>query len=232
MTKIANYPKILITVMAITVIVMGAYRLIPWEQSRETVAVMGRPGDQSGEIADIQAALIHRGYTISEINGLLNLETAGAIRQFQEDNGLDVSGCANAETLYRLGLAVSLKDLCLYEDRRFLAATLDAVCPDASYLTKVALADLILKRQKEEGYPDSLPGVVFGEFQFRDALLYDYGSEPSADAWQAVRDASNGMSPCPEARYYYQKGNEDAFLSRLKIVFKNGSYCFAAPPAA
>ncbi len=226
-----NYLKILLSVTVMTAFVMGIYRLIPSEERSGTQSVMGLPGDRSEEISAIQLRLSEYGYRIEEINGILDLTTAEAIKQFQEDHGLAVSGNANAETMYRLGLEVQLDALCLYEERRFLASTLDAVCSDASYLTKVALAALLLKRQDDVGFPDELTAVVFGEPQFRETLLYDYAAEPSADAWRAVRDAVNGMSPCPEALYFYRKGHDDAFLSSLTIVFKNGTYCFAAPPA-
>jgi peptidoglycan hydrolase-like protein with peptidoglycan-binding domain len=215
----------------VTGIIMGFYGILPSSKGDTDLPVMGLPGDRSEEIAAIQGRLLSYGYDVGEINGILDLSTSEAIRRFQEDHGLDVSGSANAETLYRLGLPIALDELCVYEERRFLASALDAVCADATYLTKVALAGLIFKRQAEIGFPDELTAVVFGEPQFRETLLYDFGSEPSAASWQAVRDAANGMSPCPDALYFYRKGHDDAFLARLKIVFKNGIYYFAAPPA-
>jgi len=226
-----KYLQILLSVGVVTAIIMGFYGIMPSHKGETDMPVMGLPGDRSDEIASIQCRLVSYGYDVGEINGVLNLTTAEAIRRFQEDHGLDVSGSANAETLYRLGLPIALDDLCIYEERRFLASTLDAVCADATYLTKVALAGLIYNRKSEIGFPDELTGIVFGEPQFREALLYDYDSEPSAASWQAVRDAANGMSPCPDALYFYRKGRDDDFLSRLKIVFKNGTYYFTAPPA-
>lgn len=227
-----KYLQILLSVGVVTGVIMGFYGILPSPQRETDVPVMGLPGDRSDEIAAIQGRLASYGYHFGEINGILDLPTAEAIRRFQEDHGLDISGIANAETLYRLGLPIALDDLCIYEERRFLASTLDAVCADATYLTKVALAGLIFNRKSEIGFPDELTAIVFGEPQFREALLYDFGSEPSAASWQAVRDAANGMSPCPEALYFYRKGQDDDFLSRLKIVFKNGIYYFTVPPAA
>ncbi len=222
--------KTAISAALLTLVLLGSYRLLLLKEAEEIHSVMGRPGDSGEEVADIQLRLKEYGYEV-EVSGVYDLTTAEAVRRFQEDRGIDASGNANAETLYRLGLEIATDELALYEERRFVASSLDAICPDANYLVKVAMAGMILKRQIDSGFPDELPAVVFGEPQFRDAWLYDYSAEPSADAWRAVRDAANGMSPCPEALYYYRKGSGDTFLSGLAVVFKNGSYYFAAPPA-
>ncbi len=218
-------------VSALTMLLfLGGYRLLMPHKAEKSVVTMSRPGEIGEEIAAMQERLEALGYDVS-VTGVYDLMTSEAVRQFQTDRGIDPSGVANAETMYRLGLMVSLDDLRKYEERRFLASTIDAVCPDGSYLVKVALAGLLWNRQKSVGFPDTLPDVVFGEPQFREAWHYDYQKEPTAEAWSAVRDAANGMSPCPDALYYYRRGEEDAFLSTLKTVFKNGRYLFAAPPA-
>ena len=225
------YVKALYTSVLILLVCMGIHRVVMPQDADETIAVMGRPGDSGEKIVMIQTRLMQLGYDVGEISGRYDLATAEAVKRFQEDYGLEVSGSVNAETMYRLDLPIELHELCRYEERRFLASTLDAICSDSSYLTKVALAGMLLKRQGEVGFPDEVTAIVFGEPQLRDALIYDYGKEPSTEAWRAVRDAANGMSPCPDALYFYKKGQNDAFLSQLKVVFKNGIYYFAAPPA-
>jgi peptidoglycan hydrolase-like protein with peptidoglycan-binding domain len=210
---------------------IGGYRLLATPKAGESKPTMSHPGDTGEEIVTVQLRLAELGYEVS-VTGVYDLVTAAAVKRFQEETGIDASGVANAETMYRLGLSVSLADLTRYEERRFLASTIDAACPEASYLTKVALAGLLFKRKDAIGFPDSLPDVVFGEPHLRQALLHNYSKEPSSDAWRAVRDAAEGMSPCPDALYFYRKGEGDDFLITLKTVFKNGVYIFAAPPAA
>ncbi len=224
------FARSLVASVIVMLTLIGGYRLVMKPHDEPAKATMSRPGDMGEETVTVQRRLCELGYEV-EVTGVYDLMTADAVRRFQESRGIDASGVVNAETMYRLGLAVSLADLRLYEERRFLASSLDAVCSDASYLTKVAMAGLLWKRLASVGFPDELPAVVFGDPQFRDALLHDYSKEPSAEAWQAVRDGANGMSPCPEALYFYRKGEDNAFLVRLKIVFKNGTYIFAAPPA-
>ena len=226
-----QYIRILFLVMLVSLLVMGGYRMIVDAARDEVVAIMGRPGERGEGIVALQTRLASLGYAVEEINGTYDLTTSEAVRRFQEDHGLVASGIANAETMFRLGLPVETDELILYEERRFIASALDALCGDATYLTKVALAGVILKRQHTVGFPDTVTAVVFGEPQFREALVYDYSAEPSADSWRAVRDAASGMSPCPDALYFFQKGQADSFLSRLAIVFKNGVYCFAVPSA-
>ncbi len=226
-----QYARILLLVMLISLLVMGGYRLVADVARDEVVEAMGRPGECGEEIVVLQRRLVSLGYVVEEVNGIYDLTTSEAVRRFQEDHGLVASGIANAETMFRLGLPVETDELILYEERRFIASTLDALCGEATYLTKVALAGVILKRQQTVGFPDTATAIVFGEPQFREALVYDYTAEPSADSWRAVRDAASGMSPCPDALYFFQKGRADSFLSRLAIVFKNGVYCFAVPSA-
>ena len=222
--------KTAFSAMLMTAILLGGYRLAMPRDREESLSVMGRPGDSGEETVLLQTRLLEYGYEI-EISGIYDLATSSAVRRFQEDRGIDVSGVANAETLYRLGIPVDPDELCLYEERRFLASVLDAVCPEATYLTKVAMAGMILKRQADTGFPDELPAVVFGEPAFAEAYLHDFSIEPSAEAWRAARDAASGMSPCPNALYFYRKGNGNDLLKELVVVFKNGSYIFAAPPA-
>ena len=225
------FSKALISSVLAVAMLLGLYgAFLPQDESGSAYPTMSRPGDLGEETVTLQMRLRELGYEIT-VTGVYDLMTAEAVLRFQESRGIDASGVANAETLYCLGLSVSLSDLTLYEERRFLASTLDAVCPDGTYLTKVALAGMLLRRMESTGFPDDAPRVVFSDPQLQGALLYDYSREPSAEAWQAVRHAANGMSPCPDALYFYRKGEGDEFLVTLPIVFKNGTYLFAAPPA-
>ncbi len=221
--------KMLVLSALLVAILTGGYRLLG-EPDSEELPVMGRPGDSGEEIVAIQNRLTELGYGVGKA-GVLDLATAEGLRQFQEDHGLVATGHANAETVYRLGLTVDQEDLCRYEEQRFLAQTLDAVCPKSTYLCRVALAGVILARREAGGFPNDLGAIVFGEPELSAVWSYDFTVEPSSDAWRAVRDAQNGLSPCPDALYYYRSDSRDPFFRELTPVFRNGTYCFAAPPA-
>jgi hypothetical protein len=56
------------------------------------------------EVRDLQQSLDNRGYDPGSIDGIIGQQTANAIRKFQQDNSLRVTGTATNETLTRLGL--------------------------------------------------------------------------------------------------------------------------------
>ncbi|MFC1712443.1 peptidoglycan-binding protein [Candidatus Poribacteria bacterium] len=59
--------------------------------------------DPISEISGIQARLNNLGYECGEANGELNETTRGALRAFQRDNGLDVTGELDDATRSKLG---------------------------------------------------------------------------------------------------------------------------------
>lgn len=207
--------------------VIGGYRLLFYQGTAPSIEVMASPGDLGTEVIEIQSRLKEIGYYEGEISGVYDVMTTEAVRRFQEDKGVDASGNSNPETLYLLGLSVAPSDLVVYEKRRFLAATLDAVCPEAPYLVRVALAGVIWNRVATDGFPSNLTEVVFGDEAFASAWEYDYSTEPTAKSWRAVKDAAEGMSPCPDALYYYHTDSENPYRDH-SVRYKNGKHVFLA----
>ena len=224
-----EFGKIWLSAALAMLTVIGSYRVL-FDGIEEAVpASYLRLGDEGNEVATVQEKLNRMGYETGGVTGRYDLQTAAAIRRFQADVGLDPSGTLNAETGFALGLTLTTEEISDYEEERFLASVLDAVCPDAPYLVKVALAGVCLRRQNSTGFPDDLPSVVFGDPVLEKAFTHSFEIEPSVESMKAVRDASQGMSPCPEALYYYQKEDGNDFFLGLKIVFRNGRYVFAVP---
>lgn len=56
----------------------------------------------SEQISEMQKILDSQGYKVDDVNGVLNDSTREAIRQFQEAQGLVVTGMPNEETLRAL----------------------------------------------------------------------------------------------------------------------------------
>ncbi|MEI8342631.1 MAG: peptidoglycan-binding domain-containing protein [Verrucomicrobiota bacterium] len=53
---------------------------------------------------DVQAALRTKGYYTGSLDGIYGPQTADAIRRFQVDNGISMTGKINGDTLKALGL--------------------------------------------------------------------------------------------------------------------------------
>jgi len=67
-----------------------------------------RPVDSSATYREqmklTQETLRHFGYAPGDINGIMRFETASALRAFQREQGLKITGQANPETLAALGI--------------------------------------------------------------------------------------------------------------------------------
>ena len=195
------------------------------EDGRE---VMAQYGDYGDSVSEIQERLRTLGYYNGRVSGTFDLATAEAVKSFQEESGLHVSGCVNAETIAALGLNYAIDELITYEREQYIARVIDSVCPDSPYPVRVALAGVILKRSSEPGQSGSLSTVVFGDPSLREAYLSHFAEDPSEASVRAVRDAMAGLSPCPDALYFYRSNCEDVFLKRRPIVYRNSGYVFAS----
>lgn len=58
----------------------------------------------SGQVEMLEQTLENRGYSIGSADGVMDSETEAALREFQEDNGLMVTGTATTETMTELGM--------------------------------------------------------------------------------------------------------------------------------
>lgn len=61
-------------------------------------------GDSGGLVVDVQRALKHRGYSPGPIDGIVGIGTRAAIRVYQADHHLPVTGRIDGELVHALGL--------------------------------------------------------------------------------------------------------------------------------
>lgn len=120
-----------------------------------------------------------------------------------------------------------IDSLCDYEKYRFIAIAVDKICSEGGYLSKVALAGVILKRIGTQSFPSDPVSVVFTDSQMADAFDADYSDEPSKEAISAVIEALRGLSPCPEALYFYNVNSSQSIYRKKTILYKNGDYLFS-----
>ena len=76
--------------------------------TQELASVDRRPVDSSATYLEqmklTQETLRSFGYAPGNINGIMRFETASALRAFQREQGLKITGQANPETLAALGI--------------------------------------------------------------------------------------------------------------------------------
>lgn len=68
---------------------------------------------------DMQAELASRGYDV-QVNGDYNVQTANAVRKFQKDNNMPVTGEASADMLKALGVNTDLGPTQIIQEREVM----------------------------------------------------------------------------------------------------------------
>lgn len=61
----------------------------------------------SDEVRKVQHALVAKGYDPGRSNGAMTNDTRAAIREFQKDNGLVITGSLDSKTAERLGIGIT-----------------------------------------------------------------------------------------------------------------------------
>ena len=81
----------------------------PGQQDVPGINQKGTPELSKNDMRAVEEALQTKGYKPGKIDGIANDETRAAIRAFQKDNGLTMSGMVDQKTADRLGVTLSSK---------------------------------------------------------------------------------------------------------------------------
>lgn len=177
------------------------------------------------DMAEIQSRLQELGYYSGPINGLYDDATVVAIKNFQEDNGIYVSGAVGGVTANALGLYMSQQES---NDLYLLAKCIHAEARGESYIGKVAVGAVILNRVASPDFPDSIYGVIYQPWAFTAVHDGQINLEPEAPSYQAAMDALNGWDPTYGSLYYYnpQTATSGWIFNRQTVVVI-GKHVFA-----
>ena len=105
------------------------------------------------DMAEIQTRLSDLGYYNGVINGLYDDATVVAIKNFQRDNGIYVSGAVGGVTANALGIYMSQQES---NDLYLLAKCIHAEARGESYVGQVAVGAVILNRVASPDFPDTI----------------------------------------------------------------------------
>jgi peptidoglycan hydrolase-like protein with peptidoglycan-binding domain len=81
----------------------------PGQQDVPGINQKGTPELSKNDMRAVEEALQTKGYKPGKIDGIADDETRAAIRAFQKDNGLTISGMVDQKTADRLGVTLSSK---------------------------------------------------------------------------------------------------------------------------
>jgi N-acetylmuramoyl-L-alanine amidase len=172
----------------------------------------------------IQQKLTDYGYYSGEINGYFDDATVGAIKRFQANNGLNVTGAVDSSTASALGVYMSNQES---YDLYLLAKCVHAEARGESYIGKVAVAAVILNRVDSPDFPNTVYGVIYQPWAFTCTHDGQIDLEPDKASYQAAQDALNGWDPTYGCIYYYNpKVATSSWIFSREIVTTIGDHVF------
>ena len=193
-----------------------------------SVLAVSQMGSMGEEVSAVQSALKDKGYYDGKVDGIYGTITKNAVTKFQKDNGLKTDGIAGKQTLKALGIDEG-NDVFTSSDISLLARVISAESRGEPYIGQVAVGAVILNRIEHPSFPDTLAGVVYQRGAFS---CMDDGqiNEAVADsAYQAARDALNGLDPSGGAIYYYNpKTATSKWIFSRPVITQIGAHVFCS----
>lgn len=177
------------------------------------------------DVSEVQRRLQDYGYYSGEINGLFDDATVVAIKNFQANNGLSVTGAVNGATASALGIYMSEQDnYNLY----LLAKCIHAEARGEPYIGMVAVGAVILNRVASPDFPNSIYEVIYQPWAFTATHDGQINLEPERAAYQAAQDALNGWDPSYGSLYYYNPATAtSAWIFSKQTITVIGDHVFA-----
>ncbi len=207
--------------LAVTAAMVFAMILIP------AGAATYRQGDRGSAVTTIQTKLKNWGYYNGSVDGIFGSQTTEAVRYFQSKNGLTVDGIVGSATQRALGMTTggSVSD----SDFQLLARVISAEARGEPYTGQVAVGAVILNRVEHPSFPNTISGVVYEQGAFT-CMVDGQIDEPVADsAYQAARDALNGVDPTGGAIYYFNPVTAtSAWIWSRPLITVIGNHRFCA----
>ncbi len=176
-------------------------------------------------MVEIQTRLKELGYYTGEVHGSYDGPTVRAIKDFQADRGIYVSGAVGGVTARALGINMSQQES---NDLYMLAKCIHAEARGEPYIGMVAVGAVILNRVASPDFPDTIYGVIYQPWAFTAVHDGQINLEPEAPSYQAATDALNGWDPSYGCLYYYNAvtASSSWIFSRQTVVVI-GKHTFA-----
>jgi spore cortex-lytic enzyme len=156
-------------------------------------------GVRGEHVLQLQEQLSELGYFKAGLTGYYGSITKGAVRKFQQAQGLSADGIAGPATLNRLNKKAAAQGNTL----RQLAKLIHGEARGESFEGQVAVGAVVLNRVHSNAFPSSIPKVIFQKGQFTAIDDGQFNTKPTQTSYQAARKALNGTDPTNGALYYY-----------------------------
>lgn len=216
--------------LCLALVVIFALNIFVISLAQSAGAVTYQRGSSGSAVSTIQTKLKNWGYYSGSVDGVYGSATEEAVRYFQRENGLTADGKVGPATQKALGMQTggSSTTSSGSSDVNLLARLISAEARGEPYNGQVAVGAVVLNRMEHPSFPNTLSGVVYqpGAFSCIDDGQFN---EPVADsAYQAARDALNGVDPSGGAIYYFNPStatNSWIWSRPLIVVIGKHRFC-------
>lgn len=190
------------------------FLFLPFAEVQAASHQITGPGvDDSEEIRD---QLARMGYFEEDVTGYFNFVTNTAVTRFQEDYGLPATGIVGPATRLKL------------ENVEMMAKIVHGEARGESFIGKVGVAAVVLNRIASPDFPDSTEEVIFQRNAFTAVIDDQYLLTPDKSAYDAVKEAMDGVDPTMGAVFYYNPdGVTDNWIFSRTVLTQIGRHFFA-----
>lgn len=231
MQKIAKYIwKVLIVLM------LNGLMILIVRTASDTIPVLSRLGSRGEEVTQIQQVLKDKGYYNGNVDGIFGNQTRSAVLSFQKDHGLSADGIVGEKTLAALGITQSTSGQLggaygnySASEVALLARIISAEARGEPYDGQVAVGAVIMNRIAHPSFPNTLSGVIYQPGAF--SCLTDGGVNAAVadSAYQAAKDAIDGIDPSGGAVYYYNPAKtNNKWMHARPIIVTIGAHRFCS----
>ncbi len=205
-------------VSVITVLVMCAVLAVYTFIYNGAVETRIESGSEGDRVAMVQKKLKELGLYDGKCDGVYGVDTADAVRRFQEYNGIYADGVCGNQTLQAMGLNI-------YTYSEFevdiMAKLIEAEAGGTDLQTMTAVGAVVMNRVADNGFPDTVLQVIYSGGSF-DSVLDGSIDEVRASelAYRAAEDALMGYDPTEGALYVLHGGS----MGKLVTMQSNNIY--------
>ncbi len=190
--------------LIIALILLFLINIILISAAQHAEAAVYRKGSTGDTVRTIQTKLKNWGYYFGSVDGIYGSNTEGAVRKFQQKNGLGVDGVVGTQTLQALGMSAPDTGATSQSNSvALLAKVISAEARGEPYAGQVAVGGVILNRVEHPSFPNSLAGVIYQPGAFTCMTDGQINQPVSDSAHRAAREALGGSDPSGGAIYYF-----------------------------
>ena len=193
-------------------------------------------GSRGNEVRQIQQRLKEWGYYKGSVDGIYGTKTRSAVIKFQKNHNITADGICGRKTLELIGLPTGVDSSSSNSyngyssaDYRLLARLISAEARGEPYLGQVAVGAVVLNRIEHPSFPNSISGVIYQKNAFSCINDGQFDKPVEDSAYEAARDALNGLDPSGGAIYYFNpKTATSKWIWSRPLIKTIGSHRFCS----